>query len=179
VRPSTANYNGYCATIQRVEEGGTVLDAPYACDPIAGPGCSYRLTRNGGYAALATGQCSCSLSGNTGYCKVPGDKEFREYGQAIKFMASKSSFCHTWDRHNIIANPECTIAAYEDIRESYELIYEFKNWPYIQASSQAKECFDNFHPESQYNLRFSERAGDALIYTSIWFGLISLFLTLV
>lgn len=179
-RSSPTIYRGKCVTISEIREGGTgnVLTSPYPCNPLSGGGCEYHFTSNGvPLGLIRNSKCECSLSGSSGYCKIPGDFEMREYGQAIRFMASKSSFCHTWDRHNIISNPECTIAEYEELRESYEIIYEFRNWPFIQANSQIKECFDNFHPESQYNIRFSQRAAASGL--SVFAGLAALALALV
>ena len=46
------------------------------------------------------------------------------------------------------------IDVYEDQIENFELVYEFRNWPFIQASPVVKECYGNFHPESKYNINY-------------------------
>ena len=154
-----ASVQGMCATISEVRTGGVAIDAPYPCDVTTAGGCEYMLQRLGVNQGSRNGVCECALTGgDDGYCKIPGDFEIKAYAQARRFMASKSAFCHTWERHSIQHNADCTIAEYEELKESYETIYEFENWPFIQASSQIKECYDNFNPMSQYNIRFSQRA---------------------
>ena len=132
---------------------GATLLPPYECNPTATANfdeCEYHLLT----APLEKKPCQCGLDGLTGYCQYPGQSEWNAYGQALRYIASKSN-CHTTERHRLEPLSECSFANLTDIKSSLDTVYEFRNWPYIQASSKIKHCYDNFHPESAYNLRWA------------------------
>lgn len=104
----TAANTGACANFTSVQYNALTVTAPYSCDASTGLPCTYIFNP---LVAGISSTCQCPLDGTTnGYCQYPGPSEFYNYGQALRYIASKSAKCHTTDRYNIAVHPECTIA---------------------------------------------------------------------